>query len=68
LLRSAVAARNRNTNIELYRPDIQDAFIEIKGLLVACAALNIARVAYREIGKNEYTVLWPEHLERFSMA
>jgi len=55
-------------NIFVHTNNVQDAFVEIKGLLAARAALNSARVAYREMGKNEYTVLWPEHLERFSIA
>jgi YD repeat-containing protein len=55
-------------NIFVHTDNVQDAFAEIKGLLAARAALNSARVAYREIGKNEYTILWPEHLERFSIA
>ena len=55
-------------NIFVHTESVQAAFAEIKKLLAERAALNSARVAYREIGKNEYTVLWPEHLERFSLA
>jgi len=40
-------------NTFVYTDNVQDAFVEIKGLLAARAALNSARVAYREIGKNE---------------
>lgn len=55
-------------NIFVRTDNVQDAFVEIKGLLAARAALSSARVAYREVGRNEYTILWPEHLKRLSVA
>lgn len=61
-------AGSGEVNIFVHTDSVQGAFAEIKGLLAARAVLSSARIAYREIGKNEYTVLWPEGLERFSVA
>lgn len=55
-------------NIFVHTDNVQHAFAEVNGILTAQAALNGARVAYREIGKDEYTVLWPENLQSFTVT
>jgi hypothetical protein len=55
-------------NIFVHTDDVHRAFAEIKGLLAAHSALKDARIAYREIGKDKYSALWPDDLEAFSVA
>lgn len=43
-------------------------FSELKPMLAAADLLSSARVAFRELSKSEYTVLWPEGLETFKVV
>lgn len=54
-------------NIFVRTNDVYFSFAEIKGLLAARSALKDVRIAYREIEKNKYSVLWPEGLNFFSL-
>ena len=44
------------------------AFGDAKEILAARGLLTRARVAFREVGGDEYTVLWPKGLKRFEVA
>jgi hypothetical protein len=44
------------------------AFNEVKGILGSRDYWSDARVAYREVGGNDYTILWPKDLNEFKMS
>lgn len=55
-------------NIFILTNDFEKAFDEVKAVLQGKELWIDARVAYREINKSEYTVLWPQGLNKFSVA
>lgn len=61
-------AGSEEVNIFILTNDVHHAFSEIKSLLAACSALRDARIGYLEVGQSEYSVLWPEGLQSFSVA
>jgi hypothetical protein len=61
-------AGSGQANIFVHAHNVQHAFAEIKALLAMQSALSSSRIAYREIGNNEHTILWPQDLETFSLA
>lgn len=61
-------AGSGEVNIFVHTDDVHLSFAEIKGLLATRSVLKDARIAYREIGKDQYSVLWPEDLKNFSVT
>lgn len=55
-------------NIFILTNDYEKAFDEVKAALKGRGLWVDARIAYREIDKSEYTVLWPKGLNEFSVA
>lgn len=55
-------------NIFILTKDFGKAFDEVKAALQDANLWSDTRVAYREIDKSEYTVLWPEGLNEFNVA
>lgn len=55
-------------NIFILTNDFEKAFDEVKAVLQGKELWIDVRVAYREINKSEYTVLWPQGLNKFSVA
>lgn len=55
-------------NIFILTNDFVKAFDEVKAVLQDDEFWLNARVAYRDVNKNEYTILWPEGLNEFSVA
>jgi hypothetical protein len=54
-------------NIFILTDDPQSSFLEIKAVLEACKMWSSIRAAYREIQGDQYTVLWPHHLNHFQV-
>lgn len=55
-------------NIFILTNDFGKAFDEVKAVLQGEDLWVDARVAYRDVNKSEYTILWPEGLNEFSVA
>lgn len=55
-------------NIFIRTNSPEGAFSDAKEILAARGLLTRARVAFREVGSDEYTVLWPKGLKRFEVA
>ena len=55
-------------NIFIHTDNPKSAFEEIKIILGSRAYWVDARVAYREVAKSEYIVLWPEGLTEFKVV
>lgn len=55
-------------NIFIRTDDPEGAFDEIKNLLDDSTHWIDAKVAYREISKSEYHILWPKGLTKFKIA
>lgn len=55
-------------NIFILTNDYRKAFDEAKAALEGKGFWADACVAYREIDKSEYTVLWPEGLNEFNVS
>lgn len=55
-------------NIFILTNDFGKAFDEVKAVLECEGFWADARVAYREIDKSEYTVLWPEGVNEFNIS
>lgn len=55
-------------NIFVLTNNVEKALDEVKATLEAKGFWTYARIAYREIGKSEYTVLWPKGLKVFHVA
>lgn len=61
-------AGSGEVNIFILTSDYEKAFDEVEAILKGHGLWVDARVAYREIDKSEYTVLWPKGLNEFSVA
>ena len=46
----------------------KEAFDRIRAMLGSRDFWADARVAYREVAKNDYTILWPKGLNEFKVA
>lgn len=55
-------------NIFIRTDDPKRAFEEVKAILGSCDFWIDARVAYREVEKNDYTILWPKNLNTFKIT
>jgi hypothetical protein len=55
-------------NIFIRTDDPERAFAEIEGILGSRDFWVDARVAYREVGGDQYVVLWPTSLTDFRVA
>jgi hypothetical protein len=55
-------------NIFIHTDNPESAFDEIKAILGSSAYWVDAKVAYREVSKSEYTILWPKGLNKFKVA
>lgn len=55
-------------NVFILTKNPAHTFDEIKSILGSRDAWVDARVAYRELGKDRYNVLWPNDLERFKVS
>jgi hypothetical protein len=55
-------------NIFIYTDNPTATFWEIKSIIGSQDYWIDARVAYREIQKDEYTILWPEDLTEFKIC
>lgn len=60
-------AGSGETNIFIQTNFPKEAFVEIKKIFAERDLLAEVRAAFREIGKDEYKVLWPEGLKKFSV-
>ena len=54
-------------NIFIYTDNPTKTFAEIKSLIGSQDHWTDARVAYREIEKDDYTILWPKDLLEFKL-
>lgn len=55
-------------NIFVLTDQPREAFDAARKVIKKSAFQQELRAAYRERGKDKYTILWPEHLEEFRMA
>ncbi len=58
-------AGSGEVNIFIRTKDPKRTFNHVKTILGSNDSWSDIRVAYREISKNEYTILWPVHLTKF---
>lgn len=61
-------AGSGEVNIFILTNDFEKAFDEVKTILQDEGLWVDTRVAYREINKSEYTILWPEGFSGFNVA
>jgi len=61
-------AGSGEVNIFIHTDDPQRAFAEVKAVLGSRDFWIDARVAYRELDKGEYTILWPTDLDTFGVS
>jgi hypothetical protein len=61
-------AGSGEVNIFVHTDDPQKVFDEIRTILGTRDYWVDARVAYREVARNEYTVLWPKGLVEFKVV
>lgn len=61
-------AGSGEVNIFIRTDDPKRAFNEVKAILGTRDFWVDARVAYREVAGNEYTILWPKDLTEFKVA
>jgi hypothetical protein len=59
---------SRETNIFLKTSEPASAFTRAKAVLGAFGLLGKVAAAYRPVGGNSFTVLWPHQLHFFSVA
>ena len=55
-------------NIFVHTDDPVAAFNEVKSTLGSCDFWVDARVAYREVAKSGFTILWPKDLKVFKIT
>lgn len=55
-------------NIFVLTDQPREAFDAARKLIKKSPFQNELRAAYRERGKDEYVILWPEHLQEFRVA
>ena len=55
-------------NIFVFTDHPRDTFDAARKLINKSPFQHELRAAYRERGKEEYVILWPEHLEEFRVA
>ena len=55
-------------NIFIHTNDPLTAFEEVRGTIGSGDMWTAVRVAYREIKKDDYTILWPEELKEFRVT
>jgi hypothetical protein len=55
-------------NIFIRTDSPERAFNEVKTILGSCDYWVDARVAYRELGGDDYAVLWPKDLNEFKVS
>jgi hypothetical protein len=55
-------------NIFVFTDWPREIFDAARQLIMKSAFQKQLRAAYREHGKDDYVILWPEHLEEFSVA
>jgi len=60
-------AGSGEVNIFIHTNDPKDAFKEIKSILGDRDIWREVRIAYREIAKEKYIILWPENLRDFKV-
>jgi len=61
-------AGSGEVNIFIRTEDPNRAFNEVKAILGGRDTWSDARVAYREVGGSEYTILWPTSLKEFQVT
>ena len=61
-------AGSGEVNIFIHTNDPKEAFKEIKSILGDRDIWREVRIAYREIVKEKYIVLWPENLRDFKVV
>ena len=61
-------AGSGEVNIFIRTDDAKRAFNEVKAILGSRDFWVDARVAYREVAGNEYTILWPKDLTQFKVV
>jgi len=55
-------------NIFIRTDNPASAFESIRKILEDCDAWPNVRVAYREVERSEYTILWPKYLREFKIS
>ncbi len=55
-------------NIFIRTDNPKSAFDEVKAILGSSAYWVDARVAYREVAKSDYSILWPKDLTKFKVV
>jgi hypothetical protein len=55
-------------NIFIFTDQPRETFDAARNLIKKSPFQKELRAAYREQGKDEYVILWPEHLEEFRVA
>lgn len=61
-------AGSGEVNIFIRTNDPKKTFKEVETILGGSDVWADVRVAYREVSKSEYTILWPKHLTKFKVA
>jgi len=61
-------AGSEEMNIFILTNTPEQVFTKAQGILGARGVLAPTRAAYREIGKDDYKVLWPKGSKEFSLA
>jgi hypothetical protein len=56
------------SNIFVFTDDPKNVFAKLEPLLRVRHLLSCARIAYRDVDGDDYTILFPEELEGFSVA
>jgi hypothetical protein len=74
LLIEGLAGRNKvdghdagsgELNIFIFTDDPVECFGEVKAILAGRKEWDGVRAGFREIGEDDYTILWPKHLSKF---
>src|SRR5437660_1146101 len=55
-------------NIFIHTDDPQRTFAALRPILSSCNRLTTVRVAFREVSKDVYTILWPTDLGTFEVT
>jgi hypothetical protein len=55
-------------NIFIHTNSPQRSFAALQPILSACNRLHDVRIAFREMSKDEYTILWPTDLKTFKVT
>jgi len=61
-------AGSGEVNIFIRTNDPKKTFNEVKAILESRNMWADVRVAYRDVSKSEYAILWPTHLTKFKIA